>query len=456
MARELFGTDGIRGVAGEYPLDARTTYAFGIALGHWARRTSSAHAESPAGPEVLIGIDTRESGPRIAAHVAAGLKIHGVRPSFAGLITTPGVAYLTRNGPFAAGVMISASHNPFHDNGLKVFDHSGFKLPDDQEHELEREIFALLESGIEPQEHVLEADPSLDKQYADYLASTFKSALSGLTIAVDGANGSASQLAPELFERLGARVQRHYCTPNGRNINLGCGALHLEALQQHVLAGKADLGVAFDGDADRALFVSGRGKLVDGDAILLLAAEAMLAESRLPGPAGQPVVVATIMSNLALERALANLGVRLLRASVGDKYVLEEMVRQGAALGGEQSGHIIFREFATTGDGILTALRVFEIMTSSGKSLDALTENLVMYPQKLVNVRVREKRPLEELPAVGDEIRAAEREFGVAGRVLVRFSGTEPLARVMVEGPNLERVELLASRIATAIRAELG
>lgn len=456
MARKLFGTDGIRGVAGEYPLDARTTHAFGIALGKWAQRAGSGPTGSPAGPEVLIGIDTRESGPRIAANVAAGLKRQGVRPSFAGLITTPGVAYLTRTGPFAAGVMISASHNPFHDNGIKAFDHSGFKLPDEQEHELEREIFALLQSGIEPQEAALEVDPSLDMQYADHLASTFRNSLSGLTIAVDGANGSASHLAPELFERIGARVQRHDCLPNGRNINLGCGALHPEALQRHVLAGKADVGVAFDGDADRALFVTGSGKLVDGDAVLLLAAEAMLRESRLPGPDGQPVVVATIMSNLALERALSDLGVRLLRTSVGDKYVLEEMVRQGAALGGEQSGHIIFREFATTGDGILTALRVFEIMTNSGKSLDTLTENLVMYPQKLVNVRVREKRPLEELPTVGDEIRAAEREFGIAGRVLVRFSGTEPLARVMVEGPNLERVEMLASRIATAIHAELG
>jgi phosphoglucosamine mutase len=293
-------------------------------------------------------------------------------------------------------------------------------------------------------------------QYSDYLASTFKNSLSGLTIAVDGANGSASHLAPELFERLGARVQCHDCLPNGRNINLGCGALHLESLQQHVLAGKADVGVAFDGDADRALFVTGSGKLVDGDAVLLLAADALLKESRLTGPDGQPVVVATVMSNLALERALSEIGVRLLRTSVGDKYVLEEMVRQGAALGGEQSGHIIFRDFATTGDGMLTALRVFEVIVSRGKSLDELTENLVMYPQKLVNVRVRARKPLEDLPAVGEEIRAAEREFGVAGRVLVRFSGTEPLARVMVEGPSLERVEMLASRIATAITAELG
>jgi phosphoglucosamine mutase len=199
MPRKLFGTDGIRAVAGEYPLDARTTHAFGAALGNWAQRAGRGHEEAATGLEVLIGIDTRESGPRIAAQVAAGLKRHGVRPRFAGLITTPGVAYLTRTGPFAAGVMISASHNPFHDNGIKVFDHSGFKLPDEQEHALEQEIFALLESGIEPQESQLEVDQSLDMQYSDYLASTFKNSLSGLTIAVDGANGSASHLAPELF-----------------------------------------------------------------------------------------------------------------------------------------------------------------------------------------------------------------------------------------------------------------
>jgi phosphoglucosamine mutase len=436
-------------VAGEYPLDPKTTYALGAALGNWAKHAA-------ADPEVVIGIDTRESGPEIAANVAAGLRSSGVKIRYAGLITTPGVAYVTRTGPFVAGVMISASHNPYHDNGIKVFDHSGFKLPDEQEHELEREIFASIESGIRPEAMTLEVDPGLDLQYIDYLASTFRGSLQGLTIAVDCANGAASHLAPQLLERLGARLKIHSCSPNGRNINDDCGALHLESLRSHVLEDKADAGVAFDGDADRALFVSGSGKVVDGDSVLLLAATSLLSESRLPGPDGRPTVVATVMSNLGLERALSEAGITLLRTAVGDKYVLEEMVRKGAVLGGEQSGHIIFREFATTGDGMLTALRVFEIMASTGRSLDELTRSLVIYPQRLVNVRVRSKKPLDQLAAVGDEIRTAEREFGDAGRVLVRFSGTEPLARVMVEGPDAARVESIADRIATAIRAELG
>ncbi len=450
MPRQLFGTDGIRGVAGEYPLDPRTAHALGGALGEWARHAGSGH------PEVVIGMDTRESGPWIAAQVAGGLEREGVRVRFAGLITTPGVAYLTRTGPFVAGVMISASHNPYQDNGIKVFDHSGFKLPDEQEHVLERDIFARLASGVKAEEAALPVDPGLDMQYIDFLASTFSGSLGGMIIAIDCANGAASHLAPELFERLGAHVIPHGCAPNGRNINLRCGALHLDSLRQHVLADKADVGVAFDGDADRALFVSGSGKLVDGDSVLLLTAAAMLEQGRLPGPAGQPTVVATVMSNLGLERALSHLGVRLLRTAVGDKYVLEEMVRGGVMLGGEQSGHIIFREFATTGDGMLTALRVFDIMARSAKSLDELTAGMVMYPQKLVNVRVRERKPLSELTAIGDEIRAAEREFGDAGRILVRFSGTEPLARVMVEGPDAERVETIALRIAGVIEAELG
>lgn len=449
MARQLFGTDGVRGVAGRYPLDAKTTYALGAALGHWAKHAA-------AEPEVVVGMDTRESGPEIAAHVAGGLESSGVKVRYAGLITTPGVAYLTRTGPFVAGVMISASHNPYQDNGIKVFDHSGFKLPDEQEHELEREIFALIESDVSAAPLALAADPELDDQYVEFLASTFHGSLSGLTIAVDCANGAASHLAPQLFQRLGAKLVVHACSPNGRNINLDCGALHLESLREHVLADSADVGVAFDGDADRALFVSASGKLVDGDCVLLLAATSLLAQQRLPGPDGRPTVVATVMSNLGLERALTQAGVALIRTGVGDKYVLEEMVRKGAVLGGEQSGHIIFRDCATTGDGMLTALRVFEIMAASGKSLDELTEGLVIYPQRLVNVRVRTKKPLDQLSQVGEEIRSAEQEFGDAGRVLVRFSGTEPLARVMVEGPDVERVESFARRIAAAIEAELG
>lgn len=449
MGKQLFGTDGIRGVAGQYPLDLSTTYAVGVALGRFAARISAA-------PEVVIGIDTRESGPWIAAQVAGGLASQGVRARFAGLITTPGIAHLTRSGPFAAGVMISASHNPFQDNGIKVFGHSGYKLPDREEHALEGEILALLDAGPAPSPVSLAEDPGLDRSYLDYLASTFPRRLDGLRIVVDCANGAATHLAPELLRRLGASVRAIHCSPDGRNINLGCGALHPETLARAVRDQGASIGVALDGDADRAIFVSSSGRLIDGDAVLLVAARHLLELGRLPGPGGQPVVVATVMSNLGLEKALAGLGIRMLRTAVGDKYVLEEMVRVGAALGGEQSGHVIFHEHATTGDGLLTTLRVLEAMLARGQSLDELTAGLQRYPQRLVNVRVRERRNLEEIPEVAGEIRAAEQSFGDSGRVLVRYSGTELLARVMIEAADADLVRERSDRIADAIRRAIG
>lgn len=449
MARTLFGTDGIRGVAGEYPLDRKTANAVGAALGKWVRRSKQE-------PQVVIGMDTRESGPWIAAEVAGGLESQEVSVNFAGITTTPGVAYLAKNGPFAAGVMISASHNPYRDNGIKLIGHSGYKLPDQQEETLETEIFALLRDGGESSPTTLRVDTGLDRTYIQHLASTLPQGLAGLRIVCDCANGSASALAPELFERLGARVRTTHCSPDGRNINLNCGSLHLDVLRQAVLEESADVGVAFDGDADRALFVSRSGKIVDGDAVLLVTARYLKNQGRLACGEGPPAVVATVMSNLGLERALASHGIRLIRTPVGDKYVLEEMIRIGAVLGGEQSGHVIFHQFATTGDGMLTALRVFEVMRASGTGLDELTSELQVYPQRLVNVRVRERKPMEELPGVKAAIRDAEKSFGDTGRVLVRFSGTEPLARVMVEGPDLERVEKFANHIASEIRAELG
>ncbi len=449
MGKQLFGTDGIRGVAGEYPLDAATVHAFGMALGSDLRRAS---------PEsvVLIGMDTRESGPWIAAQVAAGLARQDVRAVSAGVITTPGVAYLTRSGPFTAGVMISASHNPYRDNGIKVFGHSGYKLPDEEEHLVEQEIFR--HAGEAPGAPLpLAPDSALAGRYLDYLASTVENApegvgFGGTRIVLDCGNGAACQLGPALFRRLGAEVQAICCEPNGRNINLGCGALHVDALRAAVLESEADLGVAFDGDADRAIFVAGSGQIVDGDAVLLIAARALQAAGKLHGG----LVVATVMSNLGLERALERDGIRLLRTPVGDKYVLEEMVRAGAVLGGEQSGHVIFRQFATTGDGLLTALRVLQIARQRGAGLEELTAGLEIYPQRLQNVRVRERRALDELAAVVREIEECRQAFGPSGRVLVRFSGTEPLARVMVEGPDLARVDEFTNRIAAAIRNEIG
>ena len=449
MSRQLFGTDGIRGVAGQFPLDPATVHAAGRTLGAWCGR----HHPSP---EVLIGTDTRESCGWIAEHLAGGLREEGVGTRFAGLVTTPGVAYLTRRDDFVAGVMISASHNPYQDNGIKIFDHSGYKLADEDELRLEEEIFRRLKLDVAPRPARLEVDPGLDEQYTDYLAATLGRPLRPMKIAVDCGHGAASTLAPQLFQRLGLGVVRMGCDPDGRNINDGCGALHIDGLRRLVAASGADAGFAFDGDADRCIAISGSGRTVDGDAILFLSARRLLAVGRLASDGHEPVVVSTVMSNLGLELSLAEMGVRMLRTAVGDLYVLEEMLRRGALLGGEQSGHIIFHEYATTGDGLLTALRVLEAMSASGQSLDELVAGLPVYPQLLVNVRVRERRPLESLPAVSAAIRGVEERLAGKGRAVVRFSGTEPLARVMVEGPTREAVEAAAAEIAGAIRAEIG
>ena len=445
MGKELFGTDGIRGVAREYPLDAPTVYAFGLALGADLKRRG-------AGVEVLLGADTRESGPWIAELVAGGLTAAGAHVRHAGIITTPGVAYLTRTGPFAAGVMISASHNPYRDNGIKVFGHNGFKLPDDEEHEIEQEIFRLLRGGVHPVTFSPVIEDDLDHAYLDALAATMEIRLDGLHLVADCGNGAAYRLAPQLLERLGAQVTALNAEPNGTNINLHCGALHVEGLSAAVVAAKADLGVAFDGDADRAIFAAANGEVVNGDGVLLACARSMQAAGKLDGG----LVVATVMSNLGLEQALTRSGIRMVRTPVGDKYVLEEMVRLGAMLGGEQSGHVIFRQFATTGDGMLTALRVLATMRRANQPLDRLIADLQVHPQRLVNVRVREKKELTQVPSVAREIRRVEEAFGGTGRVLVRFSGTEPLARVMVEGPDAAQVDAASTSIAEVIRREMG
>lgn len=448
MAKQLFGTDGIRGTAGAPPLDPQTVFAFGEALG------AMLCARDPH-PEVLLGMDTRESSPWIAAAVAGGLARAGVTARSAGLLTTPGVAHLTRTLPFAAGVMISASHNPFEDNGIKVFDHSGFKLPDEQEHEIEEEIFRLREREVAPVSRELPPDEGLEAQYLAFLLSTLESpppVFAGRRIVLDCGYGAACRLAPELFRRAGAEVIVLHDSPDGRNINLACGATHPEPMRRAVLDSEADFGVAFDGDADRAILATRAGRVIDGDAVLLIAARRLKGGGRLR----HNLVVATVMSNLGLEKALEREGIRLLRTAVGDKYVLEEMVRAGAVLGGEQSGHVIFREYATTGDGLLTALRIAEIMAQTGRSLDELAADLRVYPQRLVNVRVRERKALAEIPGVREEIRAGEELLAGAGRIFVRFSGTEPLARVMVEAEDEGHVELVAARIAQAIQREIG
>lgn len=447
MGKRLFGTDGIRGVAGQPPLDWKTVVTLGMALGDDLKRRDLGRKP------VLIGMDTRESGPRIAAQLADGLKRSGVGVRFAGVVTTPGVAYLTRTGDFSAGVMISASHNPFEDNGVKVFGRTGYKLPDEEEHEIEEEIFRILDDPLQASS-AIELEQDLDvRPYLDFLLSTLRGAkLNGLRLVIDCGNGAASKLAPQLFREAGADVRAICCEPNGRNINLGCGALYVDKLREAVVAQHADAGVAFDGDADRAMLVSGSGRIVDGDATMLIAARRMQADGHLQGN----TVVSTVMSNLGLEKALERHGISMVRTPVGDKYVLEEMLRRDAALGGEQSGHVIFREYATTGDGMLTALKLFETCVREKATLDELASGFTVFPQLLVNIRVREKRPLDELPGIAGEIRACESALDGLGRVLVRFSGTEPLARVMVEAADQAQVELWAGRIAAAIRSELG
>jgi len=455
QSRQLFGTDGIRGVAGEFPLTKQSTYLIGRALGHdLVRATRKALA--------VIGQDTRQSSCWIADRVAEGLAAVGVEVHSAGVITTPGVAYLARSRGLAAGIVISASHNPWTDNGIKVFSGDGFKLTDARELAIEKEIFALLQNPAAADETALRIPgPSLPGEavlrqaYIQSLAASVSSDLSKLRVLVDCANGAATAEAPELFRSLGIQATFIHISPDGRNINEGCGALHPETLGRKVAESHAqfDLGVTFDGDADRALFCDAAGRVVNGDGVLLAAARDLHTQGKLAGA----IVVSTTMSNMGLEIALKNSGIRMLRANVGDKYVLEEMLKTGATLGGEQSGHIIFRDGdSTTGDGILTALRLMDIIVRSGESLAELVSDLKVFPQKIQNVRVREKIPFAQIPAVQAAIETAERELAGNGRVVVRYSGTEALARVMVEAESEEKMQALTAGIAAEIQKALG
>jgi phosphoglucosamine mutase len=455
QGRQLFGTDGIRGVAGDFPLTKESTYLIGRALGHDLIRNA-------AKPRAVMGQDTRESSGWIADRVAAGLAAMGVEVHSAGVITTPGVAYLARSREFAAGVVISASHNPWTDNGIKVFSGDGFKLTDARELAIEGEIFALLgRPGAADDTTLKIAGPSLPgemelrKAYIESLAENVTADLSALRVLVDCANGAATAEAPELFRELRVQATFMHVTPDGKNINEGCGALHPETLGRTVAesGGKFDLGVTFDGDADRALFCDGDGRVVNGDGVLLLTARDLKSREKLSGS----TVVATTMSNMGVEIALKKSGIRMLRANVGDKYVLEEMLNTGATLGGEQSGHIIFRDGdATTGDGLLTALRVMDVIVRSGKSLAELVSDLKVFPQKIQNVRVREKIPFAQVPEVQKAIDAAARELDGNGRVVVRYSGTEALARVMVEAESEEKMKVITAGIAGEIQKALG
>jgi phosphoglucosamine mutase len=398
-------------------------------------------------------MDTRESGSQIAALLAAGLAQTGATVAFAGVITTPGVACLVRQNDFQAGVVISASHNPFQDNGVKLFSHAGMKFPDAAEEELEEDIFKHRSEAVPRKLPELVADASLDAEYITFLRSRAipGAKLAGFRMVLDCANGAAYKLGPELFRSLGADVVAMGTSPDGRNINAGCGSLHLEGLQKRVVAERAQLGVAFDGDADRALFVCETGKIVNGDGVLLAVARYLKAQNKLKGNR----VVATSMSNLGLERILARESIGLARAAVGDRYVLEEMLRSGNVLGGEQSGHIIFLDDSPAGDGLLTAVKIASLVSMHGK-IESLIEGLKDYPQLIVNVKVRSKPPLDTLPEVSRALAEAQSALGENGRVVLRYSGTEQLARVMVEAEHDADVQRFSQSLANALRSSIG
>lgn len=453
--RRLFGTDGIRGEAGKFPLDSRTVRVIGASLAqHLAERTGRS-------PRIVTGRDTRESGPWIERDLIAGAREAGAEVHSAGIITTPGVAFLARNLPTDAGVVISASHNPFQDNGIKVFDPSGRKLDESTERRIEKDI-AAARDGIAPEPEIDPAVRVVDKEHAAELRSRYLDylqhdvahdlSLGGLTLVVDCANGAAYELAPELFRRLGARVIAINNEPDGVNINRDCGSLHIEELQRRTVQETAAFGVAFDGDADRALFVDDQGSFIDGDATMWILANYLHERGELNGD----TVVATVMTNIGLEVALRSRGIKLVRTDVGDKYVLEELLRGGAVMGGEQSGHLIFPRLSLAGDGIITTISLLRAMRDHQQTIAELADGFQRYPQVLVNVRVREKRPFEDVPAVRQLAHEIERKLGDRGRLLLRYSGTESLARVMIEGESVSEVHDRANALAGAIRDALG
>ncbi len=452
---KLFGTDGIRGEAGVFPLDAPTVETIGVSLATHLREKLG-HA-----PVILIGRDTRESGSWIEKALTRGVRHAGAQTKSAGVITTPGVAFLTRIIPADAGVVISASHNPYKDNGIKVFLPSGRKLDEDTERLIEQDVLGADARTAQRVDHSLNTASltddeagSLRERYLDFLVNEIGRdlPLRDFRLIVDCANGAASNVAARLFGRLGASVTAINDNPDGRNINLGAGSLHMESLQDAVRRQKADLGVAFDGDADRSLFVDSGGNLVNGDATLWVLGKHLKSKGQLH----RDTVVATVMSNIGLEIALKSEGIELIRTAVGDKYVLEELLRSGATLGGEQSGHIIFPELSLAGDGLITTLCLLRALTEENSTLLELTAGFKNFPQILVNVEVTVKKPfadVKEIQNVADNIEAL---LGTRGRLLLRYSGTEPLARVMLEGERQDEIEKHADELATVIRKTLG
>jgi phosphoglucosamine mutase len=450
-ARKLFGTDGVRGVANVEPMTVDTAVRLGRALAQQCRRqTGRRH-------RIVVGKDTRRSGGMLEAALSAGICSMGVDALCAGVLPTPAIAYLTRTLGASAGVVVSASHNPFQDNGIKIFASTGFKLPDEAETEIEqlcvaetRDSTALTGTEV----GTVAAVDDAAARYRQYLEDAVPAAirLRGLKIVIDCAYGAAYSVGPQVLRDLGAEVSAIGVNPDGENINEGCGAVHPSRLQEAVRAEQAHLGIALDGDADRLILVDELGEMVDGDEVLAMLAVEMLARGTLRGA----TVVATVMSNLGLEVALRDRGCRLVRVQVGDRYVVEEMQRHGYNLGGEQSGHLLLLDHATTGDGLLAALHVVALMVARQQPLSALKRVMSKFPQVLVNVRVAERRELDTVPAVHQTISRIRAALADRGRVLVRYSGTEPLIRVMVEGERAEQVHAYAEEIAATIRTEVG
>ncbi len=443
----LFGTDGVRGVAGSYPLDQPTVRRLGAAL-------VRALPHGSGSPHILVGRDTRESGVWIEEELAYGAAGEGADVTSAGVVPTPAIAYLTRaNSQFEAGVVISASHNPYQDNGIKVFSGKGEKFTEDVERHVEAIVADLSwrarEGEPAPVRHV-----DLVGAYLDHLRAVFPEAarLSAFRLGIDCANGATTTVAPRLFEQLGIETVVMGDQPDGRNINLNCGSTHPESLAKAVVDRGCQMGVAFDGDGDRAIFIDHRGRVVDGDAVLLMCGAHFKREGRLKGDA----IVATVMSNIGLELALTPLQINLVRCAVGDKYVMEEMLKRDLSLGGEQSGHIIFSDYLFTGDGLCTALNVLRVVTLTGRTLADLASDLTTYPQVLLNVRVREKTDLRSVPAVAAAISRVESRVAGNGRLLVRYSGTEPLLRVMLEGKDQNDIRSWAQEIVDVVKEHLG
>ena len=449
MAHRLFGTDGVRGKAGDYPLDHETVARLGAAL----VRAMGGTANSTRPLRFLVGRDTRESGEWIERELARGVHSAGAEITTAGVIPTPAIAYVTRAMGFDAGIVISASHNPFEDNGIKVFSGKGEKFTEALEREVEAIIHDRTWSVTGSADAPVDRTDVIDAYIAHArLALPGAERLGRFKLAIDAANGATTTVAPRLFRELGFDLHVLSAAPDGRNINLDCGSTHPEQLARTVRAEGCRMGVAFDGDGDRAIFVDAQGRIVDGDAVLLMCARHWKAAGRLKGNG----VVATVMSNIGLEIALRESRIDLVRTAVGDKYVMEEMIKRDLSIGGEQSGHIIFSEHLFTGDGIVTALSVLRVMTESGRELADLASELVTYPQVLVNVRVRQKQDLSAVQPVAEAMARVEQRLAGEGRLLVRYSGTEPLLRVMIEGKDQLQIQTWAAEIANAVRQHLG